>query len=379
MPKVHSLEKPSPSEARELAKEVSALRGREGKRSPESEPRLTFTWPLSKDRQDALEMMETGEARPEKVADLLRSNDFIMRDAGLFLLNSPLYEKPDYTPEQREDLLLALQGLSTTKDPHVRVKTIEALSTVGGRTAVTVAEQIRTRAREVQDKYTTRGTLKFLGKMGEEAIPALERIIQNEDHKHKLGAIDALSNIKGKKVRALLMRVIDEREDKPGEDREIRRTAAHNLSECLAKMGTDAMSLTIELSHHEDPLYREFATHALGKIDTSEAATALKEMARDRHSYVRKAAAHCLGRREEEDPEYKSILQEMAGHDSAWQVMREAENSLRILKERSIVWPEYPPLEPEKKASVRKPILASRKAVSSRATTPTPPISPRRQ
>lgn len=81
MPEFYSLEKPPKEKVEKLKTELYEY-------SPELKPRLTFIWPLSESRKEALEMIKSEKIDVEKVSKLLERDDFVEKEAGLYLLKS---------------------------------------------------------------------------------------------------------------------------------------------------------------------------------------------------------------------------------------------------------------------------------------------------
>jgi len=79
MPKIFSLEKPSKEKQEKLKGELREF--------PKILPELTCFWPLSKEREEALEMIKREKMSKEAILNLLKSPDFVENQAALYILN----------------------------------------------------------------------------------------------------------------------------------------------------------------------------------------------------------------------------------------------------------------------------------------------------
>lgn len=140
MPKFHSLEQPKREEAEKLSKKLH-------ENFPELKPQLTFSFPLNKNRENALEMLKSEKIEFAVVSKLLNSDDFIEKEAGIYCLLN--FRFPDEYVNENFDKLLSLA---------------EKL----------IADE---------ESYTTRKAgVMFLGNLGEKALPTLEKLAnQNKD------------------------------------------------------------------------------------------------------------------------------------------------------------------------------------------------------
>ncbi len=137
MPKFDSLEQPKREEAEELSKKLH-------ENFPELKPQLTFSFPLNKNRENALEMLKSGKIEFFAVSELLNSDDFVEREAGIYFLSN-LRFPDEYVNENFDKLLPLAEKLIADVDPSVRWTGID-----------------------------------FLGNLGEKALPILEKLAHQE-------------------------------------------------------------------------------------------------------------------------------------------------------------------------------------------------------
>ena len=114
MPKFNSLEQPSKELMEKITKELYE--------HSEVKPRLIFPFPLSEERNEALEMIKTEKIDEEKLLKLLKSNDFIEKKAGFYLLNKINIK---FSKEKQEKSLPILEAMSKDKDWNVRRSAIQ--------------------------------------------------------------------------------------------------------------------------------------------------------------------------------------------------------------------------------------------------------------
>ena len=127
MPKVYSLEQPDQEKVERLNREL--------REHPEVKPRLTFPFPLNENRRNAMTMLESGKANLLEVLRLFNSNDFVDREAAIFLIET-ITDFSDSSEIPAKDLLgviskLKEKAMDPNKDWSVCRTAIQALSHFG--------------------------------------------------------------------------------------------------------------------------------------------------------------------------------------------------------------------------------------------------------
>jgi len=263
MPKVWMLEKPTEKNVvRSLIREIRKHReSSKPQITPETEPRLTFTWPLSKERRNALEMMETGEIEPEKVIELLESEDFVVVEAGLNLLSTTSAEPGRLSRKVRKKLLSAIRDLGTDSGTPYETKERVVLAAANLGDGALLQEMFD----HDSNRNVRTAALTALIGMGEKAMPILEKLIDKSPLKTKWQIIEALHCSKSRATADALERVIEKAAamDEGGE------ITAQIAIWALGRMGEDGLPALSKLSRHENPSYRDKAAQSLGQIATT--------------------------------------------------------------------------------------------------------------
>ena len=121
MPKIFTLEEPSREKKEELIEKL--------RQYPELKPRVTVTWPLSKERETALEMIKSERIEEKAIINLLKSADFIENRAGLYILsqtpNIPKGLEKKAIPFLKEFIL-------ESQDGEIKERAFKALSWMPG-------------------------------------------------------------------------------------------------------------------------------------------------------------------------------------------------------------------------------------------------------
>lgn len=193
----HSFAQPNLKGVEKLHKELSKY--------PEFKPRLTFHFPLDKERTDAIEIVRTGKINEDSVNMLLKSRDFIKKSAGKSLkdlfLKKPYPYATTAVREGIENLLktgteealpVLGQMLLDNSDWSIKVSSAEALSKITDKKTIEIlkkadfqelTDKLTFRQREVHHrtiKDAINGVIKNIAeKESEKAIPILEEMCQD--------------------------------------------------------------------------------------------------------------------------------------------------------------------------------------------------------
>ena len=214
MPKFNSLEQPSKELMEKITKELYE--------HSEVKPRLIFPFPLSEERNEALEMIKTEKIDEEKLLKLLKSNDFIEKKAGLYLLNKINIK---FSKEKQEKSLPILEAMSKDEDWYVRQSVAQAM-----------------------------------GNSGEKSLPILEAMSKDKDWNVRRSAIQGRIKIiietKGEKSLPILEAMSKDR------DWDVRRAVA----QALGNLGEKSLPILEAMSKDKDWDVRQEVAQALGKI-----------------------------------------------------------------------------------------------------------------
>ena len=214
MPKFNSLEQPSKELMEKITKELYE--------HSEVKPRLIFPFPLSEERNEALEMIKTEKIDEEKLLKLLKSNDFIEKKAGFYLFNKINIK---FSEEKQEKFLPILEAMSKDEDWYVRQSVAQAM-----------------------------------GNSGEKSLPILEAMSKDKDWNVRRSAIQGRIKIiietKGEKSLPILEAMSKDR------DWDVRRAVA----QALGNLGEKSLPILEAMSKDKDWDVRQEVAQALGKI-----------------------------------------------------------------------------------------------------------------
>lgn len=142
----HSFESPNLRGVDKLQKELSKYK--------DFKPRLTFRFPLDKERLEAIDMIQTGNINNDSINKLLKSKDLVEKMAGKSLRD--LFSKKHYPfakPAVREEienlvktgsekaLPVLSQMLLENPDWTVKVSAAEALSKISNKNAIEILKK----------------------------------------------------------------------------------------------------------------------------------------------------------------------------------------------------------------------------------------------
>ncbi len=194
----YSLKRPTLEGVERLGKELSEY--------PELKPKLTFHFPLDKERIEAIEMFRTGKINQEMVFKLLESQDFVKRDAGEFLLRKTkglsneninrlqsILETKKWKGKDRESaekikvkIILETRGdkafddlIEMTKDKNWKsqLAAVEGLGELGNEKALPYLEEICKKGFPILIKKAARARVKIILKnQGEKALSILSKM-----------------------------------------------------------------------------------------------------------------------------------------------------------------------------------------------------------
>jgi len=101
MPRIFEKEKPSKEATDRLIAEHRAF--------PEVRPERTFSFPLSKERREALALVDRGEIDVSRFLSFLQSDDFVLKDTVVYCMESFKPKKPEDVVRFRETALRLLK------------------------------------------------------------------------------------------------------------------------------------------------------------------------------------------------------------------------------------------------------------------------------
>jgi len=283
MPEVYSLEKPNKEEVEKLVKEL--------KEYPELKPRLTFDFPLSQSRKDALEMIKSeGKIDAKRVEELLKSDDFIEKGAGLYILNKL---SPSLPKESAELLLPLLEKLSQDDNCDIRKDAIGSFGKLG-ELGLSFLKKL---SRDQKHPWLREIAIEAIGQLGELALPFLKELIQDKSAPRVI-AIQALGKV-GEPALPLLEKLSQDEEEW------IRKVVVI----ALGQMGNLALPLLEKLSQDEDEEIRRDVALALGEIGET-GRPLLEKLSQDEAERVRITAFFSLNpiNQKNEPKKFKSWL-----------------------------------------------------------------------
>src|SRR3989338_8271400 len=184
MPKFNSLEQPSKELMEKITKELYE--------HSEVKPRLIFPFPLSEERNEALEMIKTEKIDEEKLLKLLKSNDFIEKKAGFYLFNKINIK---FSEEKQEKFLPILEAMSKDKDRDVRQSVAQAMGNSGEKSLPILEAMSKDRDWNVR-RSVAQGHIKIIIETkGEKSLPILETMSKDEDWDVRQSVAQALGNL----------------------------------------------------------------------------------------------------------------------------------------------------------------------------------------
>jgi HEAT repeat protein len=288
MPRFYGFENPPRKKVESLVTEL--------RNYPDVRPLLTFPFTLNERRRNALEMIATGKIDIDRLIDLLKSEDFVERNAGFYILSH--YDLPKLSKEKKQIILSILEQMGRDQSWEVRMAVAKSLRNLGEE-ALSILEELS------RDKYSEvrRAVAEVLGNLGEEALSILEELSRDIDFEVRIKVAKALGNL-GEKALPIL--------EKLSRDRAwtIRVAAIQSkISIYIKKKGESALSILKELSGDESYEVRIAVAEVLGNLG-EEALPILKKMSKDEERAVRRAVAEVLGNLGERG---LSILKELSG------------------------------------------------------------------
>ena len=119
MPKIFSLEKPTKEKQEKLKSELREF--------PKIHPELTCFWSLSKEREEALEMIKQEKMSKEAILNLLKSPDFIENRAALYILS----RAKNIPPELQEEIFPFLEKFVVeSRDDELQGRALRTLAKI---------------------------------------------------------------------------------------------------------------------------------------------------------------------------------------------------------------------------------------------------------
>jgi HEAT repeat protein len=296
----YSLERPTLGGLEKLGKELSEY--------SEFKPKLTFLFGLSENRRNAIEMVRTNKINQEQVINLIKSQDFIERGAGIYLLDKieglsseSIEQLRTFLANRRwkgkdkelaekikvkiilktegEDALDVLLKMSKEKGWENKRAVAEGLGELGDEKALPILEKLCGLSNKYwnPDKYWNPEVMKaaarakakiILKTEGEKALPVLsEMFLGSRFWPIQMAAAEALGNIPDKKVIDVLKKTDWNALGKEGEN--VKQTSARAIINIIRN---------------------------IAEREGEEATPVLKEMCRDKNTYVSWPAAQVLAR-----------------------------------------------------------------------------------
>lgn len=166
----YSLEHPTLEGLEKLEKELSEY--------PELKPRLTFPFPLDKERIEAIEMLRTGKIDQERVVKLIESQDFIERDAGIYFLDK-IKGLSNESINRLQSILGDKEWKEKNRELAEKIKVKIILETEGEKALETLTKM--SQAQVLVDLAAQMAAIEGLGEIGnEKSLPVLEKLCKKE-------------------------------------------------------------------------------------------------------------------------------------------------------------------------------------------------------
>jgi HEAT repeat protein len=273
MPEFRSLEKPSEKEIKELIRKLEGY--------PKIKPRLTFPFVLNERRKSSLEMLRTGKINLNKVIELLKSDDFVEIIAGLYFL-----KRVSLSEENKKIIFPILRNLSKYN-----------------------LREIRKLVAQVLENF------------GEEAMPILKKLSNDEDVFVRMAAAQAIVNIIVKTKSEEKLAILEELSRDSNQD--IRKSVA----QALRNFGEEAIPVLEKLSRDYSPFVRAAAAKSLGNLG-KKTLPILERLSRDEDDSVRAAVAKTL---ENFGEEAMPILEELSKDDNKNVIILAVQTKIKIL------------------------------------------------
>lgn len=118
MPRPYSLEGPARGQRQELTEKI--------REQLTTKPRLTFVWPTSKERKEALEQVKSRDRDSRKIAEMLGSNDFVVQWVA-----TELIPEVGISGEEEEIFLASLERIAKNEHRETRLLAAKALGYLG--------------------------------------------------------------------------------------------------------------------------------------------------------------------------------------------------------------------------------------------------------
>jgi len=274
MPEFRSLEIPPVEKIEELVRQLEG--------SPKIRPLLTFPFVLNERRKSSLEMLRTGKINLNKVIELLKSDDFVEIIAGLYFL-----KRVSLSGENKKIIFPILRNLSKYNIREIR-------------------------------KLVSR----VLENFGEEAIPILKELSNDEDVSVRMEAAQAIVNIILKNTSeeqklTILAKL----------SRDFNEYIRESVVRVLGNMGKEAIPILERLSRDKNKFVRLEVARVLANFG-KEAIPILESLSKDSSDSVRAAVAKAL---ENFDEEAMPILEELSKDNDKDVIILAVQTKIKIL------------------------------------------------
>ena len=285
MPKFNSLEQPSKELMEKITKELYE--------HSEVKPRLIFPFPLSEERNEALEMIKTEKIDEEKLLKLLKSNDFIEKKAGFYLLNKINIK---FSKEKQEKSLPILEAMSKDEDWYVRQSVAQAMGNSGEK-SLPILEAMS----KDEDRNVRRSVAQALGNSGEKSLPILGAMSKDKDRDVRQSVAQAMGN-SGEKSLPILEAMSKDK------DWNVRRSAIQGRIKIIIETkGEKSLPILEAMSKDRDWDVRRAVAQALGNLG-EKSLPILEAMSKDKDWDVRQEVAQALGKIQPARNKNKSLL-----------------------------------------------------------------------
>jgi len=219
MPEFRFLEEPPQEKIEELLEIIEET---------EIKPRLIFPFILNTERWEVMKMIMSKETNLERILEFLNNEDFVIREAGLYLLR----QIPKFSDKDLEIILPILERMSNEGDTTFKEALIKTLSHLGekalpilkkmkknlavkdkiilalgriGRIEEEALSILLKEMRESEEIWIKIAVARALGFAGEKALSHLKAIIETEEiWEVKEAAIKSLGMIGGKEALEIL-------------------------------------------------------------------------------------------------------------------------------------------------------------------------------
>jgi len=262
---------------------------------PKLESRLTFTWPLSERRREAIKMLNSGTFEPERVLKLLKSSDFVERKVGLFLIKECSPILTDSSKENYAKIQSVLEKMSEemgggySERKAVAQTRIKILVETEGEKALPILEKM---LKDNKDDYAVKeSVIPAFGCIGEKALPILERTVFDDNyHFERRLLFETMGDI-GEKALPVLEKMSE------NEECLVRRLTVY----ALGRIGEKALPILEKMSENENsPFISGMVIRAKIKViaetQGKKALPILEKMSQDKDFHVSEAAKEEMNR-----------------------------------------------------------------------------------